>query len=474
MQVLISASVLVTLAVIGCFIILNSGTSGSGQAAARTLQVARGGLIETVDGTGVVEAKPGVQLSWESSGYVGDFSLAVGDYATEGSTLLTLKEASRSPEVLQAETSLLEAQAEMDKMLAANNDLVEALEEVRYQERLLTNKYNMRHEFYASDVSDVRIDTVYASYSQAREEVRGLEEDYAKVKGLEEKDPERVQAYEALQAGILKRDSLLRALSQIMGTPYGQRAEGYFIAYDQQKQATAEARAAYERLLDNSEEVSAAHARVQALQKTINKASIVAPFSGTITAVHSVAGNYVKSGDSAVQLDDLANLVVDLDVSQMDINRIEIGQSANITFHAVPNSVYPGTVTDIFGAGTTDGNGSTTFQVTVAISHPDSRIKTGFNAAVSIVVDQVENALLVPNTAIQYGDDGNAFVISVNSLGISTTVPVEIGIRTDTLSELIGGELEEGDHLVVTQMDGESVQDSQPRGFRIPFLNFLR
>jgi HlyD family secretion protein len=473
-QGLIIASVLVVLAVIGCLTVYYSGIAGSGQPVARTMQVVRGDLIETVDGTGVVEAKPGVQLSWESSGYVDDFSLSIGDYVVEGTTLLNIRDETRTSEILQAESSLLEAQAELDKMVAADADLIAALEDVRYQERLLTNKYSMRHEFYSSDVSDARIEAVYANYNQAREEVRGLEEAYAKVKRLDEKDPERVRAYEALQVGILKRDSLLRALSQIMGTPYGQRTEGYFIAYDQQKQATAEARAAYERLLDNSEEIAAARATVQALQNTINHASIIAPFNGTITAIHPITGGYVRNGDIAVQLDDLTHLVVDLEVTQMDINRIEIGQSANITLPALPNSVYTGTVTEISGAGAADGNGNTTFQVTVAIAHPDSQIKTGFNAAISIIVDQVEDALLVPNTAIQYGDDGKAFVISMNSLGISTTVPVEIGIRTDTLSELVEGELEEDDQLVVAQMDGESVQDSQPRGFRFPFLNFPR
>ena len=128
---------------------------------------------------------------------------------------------------------------------------------------------------------------------------------------LDEKDAQRTAAYDALQAGILKRDSQLRLLSQVMGTPYGQRTEGFFIAYDQQVAVVAEAHAAYQRLVDKSDEISAAQATMQALQNTVDQASIIAPFSGTITAINSLPGNLVSSGDVAVQLDDLSNLTVD-------------------------------------------------------------------------------------------------------------------------------------------------------------------
>ena len=183
---------------------------------------------------------------------------------------------------------------------------------------------------------DERINTVYASYNKARAEVWELEAAYEKVRNLDEKDPQRTAAYDALQAGILKRDSQLRLLSQVMGTPYGQRAEDFFIAYDQQVAVVAEAHAAYQRLVDKSDEISAAQANMQALQNTVDQASIIAPFSGTITAINSLPGNLVSSGDVAVQLDDLSNLTVDLEISQMDINKISIGQTARAFLRCDP------------------------------------------------------------------------------------------------------------------------------------------
>ena len=384
-------------------------------------------------------------------------TLKVGDQVEKGEVLLTLDDSSISPETLQARSSLLEAQSEFEKMTSADTDFQAALEEVTLQESYLASKYSMRHEFYATDVPDERINAVYASYNKARAEVWGLEAAYKKVRYLDEKDPQRTAAYDALQAGMLKRDSQLRLLSQVMGTPYGQRAEGFFIAYDQQVAAVAEAHAAYQRLVDKSDEISAAQANMQALQNTVDQASIIAPFSGTITAINSLPGNRVNSGDIAVQLDDLSNLTVDLEISQMDVNKISIGQPAELTFDAIPNAVYSGTVIEISEAGSAS-NEDAVFGVRVALTDPDDSIKPGFSTTVSIITDQVEAALLVPNSAIQYGDDGSAFVMKAAGLGEFTSVPIETGARSDAYTELLSGDLAEGDKLAVAQVKETAAQ----------------
>ena len=433
----------------------------------QTSQVERGTITEKVDSLGVVAALPSASLIWESNGIVSNSSLKVGDQVEKDETLLSLDDSSISSEILQARNSLLEAQAELEKKLASDAKFQAALEEVLYQETILKNKYTMRHEFYGTDVADERVETVYANYNTAREEVRELELAYEKVRRLEEKDPERIAASIALQTATVKRDSLLRALSQILGTPYGYRAEGYFIEYDLQKAVVDEARAAYERLLDGSDEVSAARAKVQAFQNTINQANIVAPFSGTVTAINAVAGEKAGSGEIALQLDDLSNLVVDVQISQMEINKIQIGQSAELTFDAIPNSTYSGTVLEIGNVGI-EGENDTYFDVRVGINAPDDQVKPGFTVTVSIITNHVDDALLVPNTAIQYNEAGEAYVMAGDGLGGFTNVPIQTGARSDAFSELVSGELDEGVRLAVVEVEESSLQFGMARRLRIP------
>ena len=430
---------------------------GSDPAVVQTAQVERGDNTETIEAIGVIAAMPSASITWESGGIVSISTLEVGDQVEKGEVLLTLDDSSISPELLQARSSLLEAQAEFKKMISADTDFQAALEEVLLQETYLANRYSQRHEFYGTDVPDERINTVYTSYNKARAEVWELEAAYEKVRDLDKKNTQRTAAYDALQAGILKRDSQLRLLNQVMGTPYGNRAESFFIGYDQQAAVVAEAHAAYQRLVDKSDEISAAQANMQAQQNTVDQASIIAPFSGTITAIDSLPGNLISSGDVAVQLDDLSNLTVDLEISQMDINKISIGQTARLSFDAIPNAVFSGTVIEISEAGSAS-NEDAVFGVRVALTDPDGGIKPGFSTTVSIITDQVDDALLVPNSAIQYGDDGSTFVMEAAGLGEFISVRIETGARSDAYTELVSGDLEEGDKLAVAQVKETAAQ----------------
>jgi HlyD family secretion protein len=376
---------------------------------------------------------PGAALSWQSSGIVSNYDLRVGDVVEKGQVLLTLEDSSISPDILRARTSLLEAQIEYQKMLSANIDYLTALQEVNTQEVILENTYSMRHEFYDDNTEDERVEGIYASYTQARVDVWALEDAYEKVKDRAADDPTRTVAYEALQAGILKRDSLQRAMSQIMGTPYGQRTEDYFILYDVRAAELAQARAQAQRLLNASDELS--------------------------------AGVYAGSGDFAVQLDDLSNLVIELEISQMEINKIKAGQTALVTFSALPNASYEGVVDNISLAGSTNGDDAL-FKVRIVLTDADEQVKPGFTAMASIITNQVESALLVPNQAIQYTEDGSAYVMKRSGLGQSTEIRVETGARSDAYSELLGGGLEEGDVLLIAAAGSESYQAGSGEALR--------
>ena len=103
-------------------------------------------------------------------------------------------------------------------------------------------------------------------------------------------------------------------------------------------------------------------------------------------------------------------------------------------------------------------NEDAVFRVRVALTDPDDSIKPGFSTTVSIITDQVDDALLVPNSAIQYGEDGSAYVMEAAGLGEFISVPIETGARSDAFTELVSGDLEEGDRLAVAQVEETTAQ----------------
>ena len=78
-------------------------------------------------------------------------------------------------------------------------------------------------------------------------------------------------------------------------------------------------------------------------------AYLIAPFDGTITQANPAAGDQVSAGTAGFRIDDLSHLLVDVQVSEVDINNVALGQPVTITFDAVQEKSYTGVVTSVVG-----------------------------------------------------------------------------------------------------------------------------
>jgi HlyD family secretion protein len=117
-----------------------------------------------------------------------------------------------------------------------------------------------------------------------------------------------------------------------------------------------------------------------------------------------------------------------------------------LTLDAVLDRTYQGTVT---GVGLT-GNavqGVVNFPVTVQILDADPSVRPGMTAAVNIVVDQIENVLVIPNRAVRVQDSQRVVYVLRN--GVPQAVPVVLGASSDTNSQVLQGEVQAGDLIVL-------------------------
>lgn len=411
--------------------------------------VTRGSITETVDTYGILESQPSTTLIWNSDGVVGEFTLNVGDEVQKDDVLMELDPSSQDADILNAYTEILDAQEKLDLLTNTDTDYQDALNTVVYEEKMLINKHADKMAWNYGHSPEERVDAVWDNYYAARSEVWELEDAYNEVKSLDENDPARVEAYENLQEGILKRGSLLRALNQILGIPFDIAVETDFIEYDQQVAAVAEARVAYNRYVDQNNEISAAQATVQVLQNKINEAKIIAPFDGTITAINAVEGDVVASGTEAVRIDNMDNLLVEVPISQADINKIQVGQPTALSFDAIPLKDYTGFVQSISEAGITDSNGVVQFTAAVKLEDADEDVKPGFTAVVSIVVNQMEDVLLVPNEAVTTLEDGTSAIALVGDGDSMDMLPVETGAKSDAYTAITVDGIQEGDQVVI-------------------------
>ena len=202
---------------------------------------------------------------------------------------------------------------------------------------------------------------------------------------------------------------------------------------------------------------------MQTAQENLDAAKLTAPFDGTITQSNAVPKAVVTPGTQAFRIDDLSSLVIDVQVVEVDINHVQIGQPATITFDAIPNKTYTGKVISTDLAGTA-AQSSVNFNVTVQITNADAQVKPGMSANVTIITNKVDNALLVPSTSIFTDTNGGQYVYLVQN-GATTKVPVTVGAVSDSTTQITSSTLKAGDTIVLSF--ASTLQHRRVRAFRL-------
>ncbi len=140
-----------------------------------------------------------------------------------------------------------------------------------------------------------------------------------------------------------------------------------------------------------AEDLAIAQARVQSAkanlassQAALRQTQIVAPFAGQIGAVNVRVGELANAGDFVLQLGDTQQMVVSTtDLRETDVVRLQVGMPVEVTFDALPDQIFQGTVTRIAPMSTA-AQGSTNYTVKVEVADLDSRLRWGMTAFVNI------------------------------------------------------------------------------------------
>ena len=224
-----------------------------------------------------------------------------------------------------------------------------------------------------------------------------------------------------------------------------------------------------------SESLRSAEISMQNLQDAMNNYTITAPISGTIIEKDAKVGDAVKAGDTLCIVYDLSYLEMSINVDELQISSISVGQQVQITADAVPDKTYVGTVTRVSMKGTSNG-GTTTYPVTIRIDDTDG-LRPGMNANAEIVVAEANNALVVPNAAVVRGSYVLVTKDSPSAANADTTmeapegfvyVPVKTGVSDDDYTQIVSG-IQEGDTIGYDPSSVSSDSYYDDGGYIMPF-----
>jgi HlyD family secretion protein len=501
-RVFITLIVIAGLGVGGFFLVrrVQQANAQPSTASLQTAQVARGTLVVSVSAAGTIASPQMATVAWQTSGTVGQVHVQVGDVVNPGDTLMELDASRPDRSMIQAQVELISAQQNLDNLLTPPTDaqlaqaelnVVQARQAISTAERSLTSTMRPSVSYYQDQLTRAQaaltaaqqnaqitdyatalhtaeqavtdtanavnqilaIDAQYPGYASERSRLANAQATHDQAVVNYQTALYKFQQAQANDAQTVhdaqqKFDTAQANLAGAQAGPDTAKLELNQAQLDLAKANLAKAEDDLAKLKagPDPQDVAAAKAKVAAAQLAIDAARLVAPFKATVVAVNNRVGDSVNNNTAAVMLADLSALELKANVAEVDINRIQIGQSVNLTVDAAPGQTFTGTVSETSAVGQS-AQGVVTFPVTVLIPNPDPALKPGMTAAVAIVTDSHENALLVPNRAVRVS--AGQRTVTVLFEGQQIPVPVTLGLSNETQSEILDGQLREGDTVVL-------------------------
>ncbi|MBT2233018.1 efflux RND transporter periplasmic adaptor subunit [Nonomuraea sp. NEAU-A123] len=208
-----------------------------------------------------------------------------------------------------------------------------------------------------------------------------------------------------------------------------------------------------------SANVDRAQAALEQAADEVRGTRIVAPASGTVLSVAGSVGD--TAGTSTfISLGDLNELQVDAMVTESDVNKLKLGQEANITLATRGSEKYAGKVTRIAPTATVSDK-LVRYSVTLAFDKPPRGLMLGQTASVSVTTGTANDGIYVPAEAVKSRSDGTT-VVTVRSGGHDSARVVRTGVRGDQYVEITSG-LSESDQVVMAgSTTGEFPDTSWP------------
>ncbi len=232
-------------------------------------------------------------------------------------------------------------------------------------------------------------------------------------------------------------------------------------------------------------QVAQDRAALKLAEANLQYTTIVSPVDGIVISRNVDVGQTVAASLQAPTLftiaQDLTEMQVDTSVDEADIGKGAVGQEAEFTVDAYPDTPFRGTVHDIYNQPLVVQN-VVTYDAIIQVKNPDLKLKPGMTANVLIKVGNRENVLKLPNAALRYrpergpagpsapakGDKSKPNEVWVLKEGKEVAVPVTLGLSDGAFTEVVAGELKPGDAVITEKLR----KSASPGSSRPPSMRF--
>ena len=392
-----------------------------------TIEYSKGSLASSISGTGTVRANQQAILSWSTSGTVGEVNVTLGQSVLKDDILMSLDESNLPIDILQAQIDIITI------------------------EKSLSNLY----EDPSLELAQAKYDLIAAkeSFEKAKEDRRLMNYERCSDERIAELEEDYDDALDTHK--LLATDQTLKAVDIALANLNFCKSE---FTQDEIEEADARINLAGERVTQledlitsltggpESDDIKILETQLAMAKTRLARKEIQAPFDSTVTGIFVLPGDQISAGVKAVQLADLSKLYVDVQISEVDIPLVKLGQDVEMTFDAYFEEKYHGLVVEISPVGS-EFQGVVTYNVKIILLEGLDKIKSGMTAGINIILDEKQDVFIVPNAALATVDGKD--IVYVLRDGLPKAVDVVVGAYSDNMIEIIEADIREGELIVI-------------------------
>ncbi len=458
-------------------------------------EVALRDMVQDIEAVGTVESPSNVQVAAKIAGRIMYLQVREGDPVKRGQVLVRLDPSQLEAQVRQQEATVAEARSRLAQVLlgqAPNNANITT--QIRQQEAAVASAkadYEQTKARYDADIASASgaLTEANARYMAARTNVNVTEANirnaeanlentksrYNRLLNLLEKGFVAAQLVDDARTAVTAQQTAVDVAKAQRGAAMAQRDSNLTLRTVAEKQveivklkgpadlqASAakleQAKAALELAKANTAQKPAYQQNIAALRANLlaaeanlkniitqrAEAVLISSLDGYVTARSLDVGAMASPGQAILTVQEFRDVWVAMPLPEEASRKVRIGQTASITFDALPGKNFSGKTVQVNPSS--DPN-SRQFMVRVLLSNAQNMIKPGMFARVKILMDRTEQVVAIPKEALQQRPEGK-YVIVVGKDNVARFHPIVVGASDSDYTAIPNG-LEVGDKIVV-------------------------
>lgn len=395
-QIIIGGAVLAVLSVAGYFYWGNQSSAPQYM----TAKVERGNLRNTVTATGTMQAVTTVQVGSQASGTLAALNADFNSVVKKGQVIAQLDPSVSKAQVDQARANLQQARASLQQSIASVAGSRAGVSDA--QAKMLAAKSTVQNNQSGVSSAQANVDVLKAQMDDALAFVR-QQDSLMKSGVIAQRDYDLANtAYKTAEA---RYNQGLAQLNQAKLSEQASAGSGVAQSQAQIQQSQAQVQQTQAGVEQARAQVQQAEAALRLAEVNLAHTTITSPIDGIVVSRDVNVGQTVAASLSAPTLftiaGDLTQMQVIANIDQADIGVVEQAKSVKFTVDAFPGKEFDGKIQQM-RLNPQNVQNVVTYNVVIDVNNPDQKLKPGMTANLTITIDERNNVLKVPNSALRF------------------------------------------------------------------------